>query len=138
MKTVIDRKLYDTDTARLVKHADFTDADGNVCQQALYRRRDGAFFLLMSGSLSKGSAVIGLEEKPELHIVPLSYDRALIWMTYEASAEEYRAVFTEPPDPSNGSMTVWLPVASAAKLRLAANRRKTTVQALIDEWIESL
>ncbi len=138
MKTVIDRKLYDPDTARLVKRADFTDADGRVCQQALYRRRDGAFFLLLSGSLSKGSAVIGMIEKPEPHIVPLTYDRAMIWMTYEATDAEFRAAFSESPDPSCGSMTVWLPAASAAKLRLTANRRKTTVQALIDEWIDSL
>lgn len=138
MKTVIDGKVYDTDTARLVKQADFTVADGTRGQQALYCRRDGSFFLMLSGARSKGTAVIGLPEIREPHIVPLSYDSAMLWMTFEATAEEYSAVFPGAPDPSNASMTVWLSAESAAKLRQAANGRKTSVQALIDEWIDSL
>ena len=80
MKTVIDKKIYNTETATLIAEWDngMCGSDARACEEALYRTEKGQYFICGSGgaltdyvvyygSSSSGSTVMWLVSPEEAY-----------------------------------------------------------------------
>ena len=137
MKKIINKKLYDTDTAQNM------GADGNgynvndfncVCE-TLYRKRTGEYFLHgEGGARSRYASREGNMWGWGQQIIPLTYDEAQEWAEKHLTADEYAEAFGMPDegDDSKTAITITLPTAKAAALRQAAEKAGMSIGAYID------
>ena len=82
MKQVIDRKLYDTETAeQIAQHAPLTDrGDFHYLTETLYKLSDGEYFLHgEGGAATKWAEKISNERTPGEEIQRLTDEEALDW-----------------------------------------------------------
>jgi len=137
MKKIINKKLYDTETAQNI------GADGNgynandfncVCE-TLYRKRTGEYFLHgEGGARSRYASREGNMWGWGQQIIPLTYDEAQEWAEKHLTADEYAEAFGMPDegDESKTAITITLPTAKAAALRQAAEKTGMSIGAYID------
>jgi len=137
MKKIINKKLYDTETAQNI------GADGNgynandfncVCE-TLYRKRTGEYFLHgEGGARSRYASREGNMWGWGQQIIPLTYDEAQEWAEKHLTADEYAEAFGMPDegDDSKTAITITLPTAKAAALRQAAEKAGMSIGAYID------
>lgn len=127
MKKIIKGKLYDTDTAKKVGYwsngrgyRDFT-----FCEESLYRKRTGEFFLYGSGGPSSRysqrvdqNCWSGGED-----IIPMSAPAARDWAEEHLDADDYAAIFGMPDEGTDEKETlcVQLPADLMARLRAGAS-----------------
>lgn len=99
MKQIINNKKYDTETAKLVGEWSNNRSyrDFSYCEEQLYRKRTGEFFLYgKGGPMSKyatpcdNNAWVGGQD-----ITPLSEDGARKWAEEHLDADEYEEIFGE-------------------------------------------
>lgn len=97
MKKIINRKKYDTDTAKCLLSWDNNHTGFSYCHEELYRKKTGEFFLYgHGGPMSKytkscgDNSWSGAEE-----IIPLSEAEARKWAEEHGDADEYEAIFGE-------------------------------------------
>lgn len=102
MKKIINGKMYNTETAREISYWSnnhFT-SDFNYCEETLYRKKTGEFFILgEGGGMSKYAKMYdtnswGWGEE----IIPMSAGEAKKWLEQKGGAEEYISVFGEPEE----------------------------------------
>lgn len=102
MKTIIDGKKYNTETAQEIKHyrSNYSTTDFNWYEETLYRKKTGEFFLAGEGnaaskySRSCGSnSYCGGED-----IIPLPLDEAKLWVEAHCDVETYETLFGECPE----------------------------------------
>lgn len=140
MKKIINGKLYDTRTAKLVgdysrRYGDFSDYD-----EELYKKRTGEFFLFGEGGPMSAYA------KPEgmnswsggSDIRPLTYEEAREWAEKKLDADDYAEIFGEPSegddaDSDKRQLTLYLPESMVAKVKRIAGREGVSMSA----WIEA-
>lgn len=140
MKKIINGKVYDTEKAAFVARADhdcIKDAAGNICKQALYRKKTGEFFVhLESGTSITLHNIFQHDYRQGRGIYPLTYDQATKWAESELTAEKWEEIFGDP-DESDESVMLGLNVsaAAAAKLKQEAAKRGMTQGALLEKWI---
>lgn len=102
MKKIINGKMYSTETAKEINYwnngrgySDFT-----FCEETLYRKRTGEFFLYGSGGAgsrySKSCGDNSWEGSEE--IIPYTEEKARKWMEEKAEVEDYIKVFGEPEE----------------------------------------
>lgn len=124
LKKIINRKLYNTGTARKVGCWDnsITDRLYRVTE-TLYQKQRGEFFLHGEGgpgskyakSTGEGSWADG--EK----IIPLSYDAAQAWAEEHLDADTYQAVFGQIEDDARTvRMLISMPASVAERVRREA------------------
>lgn len=96
MKKIIDRKLYDTDTAKEIASYSYGYyGDFSYIDETLYRKKTGEFFLYGSGgpmtkySEQRSSNEWGSGEA----IIPLDIDEAKEWLEQYGSADAYIDAF---------------------------------------------
>ena len=140
MKKIINNRLYDTSTARLVGSYD-VDLTDNMAyiEESLYCKRNMEYFLHGEGGLktryarSAGPNTWTWGEK----IIPLSYDAAKEWAQEHMDADAYMKEFGPvSEDGSRVSICISLPGPAAEKAKRLAAVRGVTVSALIAGLIE--
>lgn len=143
MKKIIRNKVYDTDTAQLIKQADhpnITSGEGS-CKQSLYRKKTGDYFLFVDGARTDVFDNLVLENNAhdrERHIYPLTYEQARAWAESEMSADEWLAIFEPVEDDSLCALNLTLSASAVSKFRLAAQRQQISQRELMERLIETL
>ena len=99
MKQIINGKLYNTETAREVAYHSNgrSTRDFSYCEETLYRKRTGEYFLLGSGGpMSKYALRIDSNCcGGDTRIVPISLRDARKWGEENMDADDYIAEFGE-------------------------------------------
>jgi len=140
MKKIINRKLYDTDTAQEIGAwgNGYYGNDFNSMSETLYRKRTGEYFLHGSGGprtqyATREGNMWGWGEQ----ITPLSFDEARDWAEEHLTADEYAEAFGMPDegDDSKTVLTITLPATKAATIRQAAEKAGMSLSAYIDSII---
>lgn len=140
MKKIINGKVYDTTTAeRLVGWSNNrSTSDFGYCEESLYRKRTGEFFLYGEGgpmskySESQGNGDWGYGKS----ITPLTYEAAQKWAEEHLSAEGYEAIFGEVvEDGSRITVTLSLSASTVARAKQAAAQKGLGLSAYIEGLI---
>lgn len=143
MKKIIRNKVYDTDTAQLIKQADhpnITNGEGS-CKQSLYRKKTGDYFLAVSGARTDVFHNLALENNVhdcERHIYPLTYEQARSWAEEEMIADEWLEIFEPVEDDSLCALNLTLSASAVSKFRLAAQRQQISQRELMERLISTL
>jgi len=102
MKKVINGRLYDTETAKLIGLVETNGYSVNdfqyVCEE-LYRKKGGEYFLYgEGGGLSRYGIWHGNSGGPGEKIMPLSYKEAVKWAETNLTGDEFIEIFGEPDE----------------------------------------
>ena len=97
MKKIINRKLYDTNTAEFIANYCYgCGGDLYFLNASLYRKKTGEFFLGgEGGARTKYGDTDGDSYFGSWDIIPLTEDEARDWIEEHCSADEYIEVFGE-------------------------------------------
>lgn len=139
MKKIINGKVYDTDTAKMVGSWDNRHPanDFAYCSEELYRKKTGEFFLHgEGGALSRYASHSGDNSGWGEEIIPLTYNAAQEWAEKHLDGDGYCAIFGEP-DANSEDVTLGIRVsaAAAAKLKREASMQGITQAALLERLI---
>ena len=98
MKSIINRKKYDTETATEIQTITYGQGkrDFKHFEETLYRKKTGEFFLAGEGGpMSKYSHFYSLENMwgSGSRIIPLTLDEAKDWVSENCSADDYEELF---------------------------------------------
>ena len=141
MKKIIDGKVYDTKTAKMVgewSNFCYTN-DFNYCSEDLYLKKTGEFFLRgQGGAMSKYSQSTGNNScgYGEL-IIPLTYAAAQEWAEKKLDGEEYEAIFGTNEDEEVVIVVISLTRSSHEKIKRMSERQEKVVSAIIEQFIIS-
>lgn len=141
MKKIINGKVYNTETAQEVGSwsNNLSYRDFNHCEEALYRKKTGEYFLhgvggprspyaerVDNNSWSGGSA-----------IRPLTFEEARKWAEEKFSAGEYESIFGEvSEDETDCLISAIIKASNRERLRRAVEQSGKTIGAILDELIE--
>lgn len=140
MKKIINGKVYDTCTARLVAEHDSGHAanDFHWFREELYVKKTGEFFLFGKGHAASPyahSCPSGGYDPGE-KIVPLTFEEAQSWAEKHLDAEEYCKIFGEPDeDAEDVALNLIISAAASAKLKKAAAQNGISLRAQLERWI---
>lgn len=140
MKKIINGKVYNTCTARLVAEHDSGHAvnDFHWFHEELYVKKTGEFFMFGEGHAASPyaySCPSGGYDHGE-KIVPLTFEEAQSWAEKHLDPEEYCKIFGEPDeDAEDEKLTVRLSAAAAAKLARESSKNGISKQAQLERWI---
>ena len=99
MKKIIKGKRYDTDTAKLCGSwdNDLGVRDFGYCEESLYRKRSGEFFLFGSGGpMSRYARRAGQNEwTGGEEIIPVDPEKARTWAEEHLEADDFEKIFGE-------------------------------------------
>ena len=130
MKKIINGKMYDTETAKAIKNATSGEPRSfDWCQETLYRKRTGEYFLA-----GKGGARTRYAERVDRStwsggegIVPLTYGEAKEWAEMAMTAEEYETEFGQVTEGELVHLHISLPADIADRIRKAAAQEGISV-----------
>ena len=140
MKKYINSKVYNTDTATLVGEWSNGSRDFNWCEELLYRKKTGEYF--MHG---KGGPMSRYAEQIEQNswgnseaLTPLSYENARKWAEEHLTTDEYDAEFGAPAeDDTTTVLTISLPADVVATARQDAAKREIVLSQYIAQLIKT-
>ena len=127
MKKVIEGKLYNTDTAKLIGEWSNDESGLNYLMESLYLTKSGAYFLHGEGgpntrySVSIGNSSWSGGEK----IQPMSPLSAREWAEKYLTVSEYEKAFGEPEEASDGKVILNISVSAEFKTMLVKMREDT-------------
>lgn len=141
MKKIIAGKVYDTDTAtKLGVWWSSNDVRSfSHCEETLYRKRTGEYFLYgYGGPMTKYARAEGQNSwTGGDRIMPMSYDEARTWAEEHLETGEYEAAFGEvTEDESEYALYVKLPMPVADKLRRIASQQGKALRDVLVEMIQ--
>lgn len=129
MKKVIEGKLYNTDTAKLLGAWSNEARSFNYVKEELYRTKAGAYFLYGEGGAMTQYAVSTSDNNwtggEQIH--PMSPSAARKWAEGNLSADEYIAQFGEPSEAEEGKRVINLSLSNATIRKLELIREETGV-----------
>ena len=138
MKKVINGKMYNTDSARLIGSWDNRDyGNFGYCEESLYQKKTGEFFIYgEGGARSKyarkcGSNTWGGGED----ITPQTFEQARQWAEEYLTADEYEAAFGEVSEDDSRVQVCYSLAASTAEL---IRRRASELGISAGEYIDRL
>ncbi len=141
MKKIINGKLYDTATANCVGTWCNTgnDSDFTYCQESLYRKRTGEYFLYgYGGPYSKYAYVHGDDRGYNEVIMPLKYEAAQKWAEEKLDGDQYIAIFGEiDEDDTHRTMTISISVSAIDRAKRNASRANLSLSAYIEQLISA-
>lgn len=139
MKKIINNKVYDTETAKMLGRMDngcgYNDLNW-VCE-SLFRKKTGEFFLLGEGGARTryASSVGDNSWSSGSAIIPIGEERAREWAEHYLKADEYENIFGKvSEDGTTQLVTIDLPNEIVEAMNLEAERLKMSVP----EYIEFL
>ena len=141
MKKIIDGKLYNTQTAKLLGEDSYSHpGDLAHWSEELYQKRTGEFFLYgWGGPMSRYAQTTGQNEwSSGEQIQPLTAENARQWAEQHLGADEYESIFGEiAEDDSKKNVTLSIAQDAIELLaRMAAETGKTRSE-LVEEMIRS-
>lgn len=102
MKKVINGKMYNTDTAKNLGEwwNGVPRNDFNCCEETLYRKKTGEFFLYGEGGANtKYSKSAGQNSRSGgSEIIPLTESEAKKWVEDRLDADAYISIWGEPEE----------------------------------------
>ena len=129
MKKVIEGKLYNTDTAKLIGEwsNNLGGRDLNFLSESLYLTKSGAYFLYGEGGPNtKYSVSVGNNSwSGGEQIQPMSPLSAREWAEKNLTAEEYSKAFGEPEEASDSKVVLNISVSAKFKAMLVKTREDT-------------
>ena len=141
MKKVIKGKVYDTDTAEKVGEWDNGKWDDRlyICEEALYRKRTGEFFLYGYGgpgskyAVSAGNSSWSGGEK----IIPLTYEAAQEWAEEHLDGDKYEAIFGEVVEDDTKTMiSLYLTNTKVEQYKRNAAKEGLSLTAYLQSMLE--
>lgn len=138
MKKIIRGKKYDTDTAELVgEYQHSYPGQFEYCQEELYRKRTGEYFLYGTGGpMSKYRVDVGTNEwSGGEEITPLDLNDAKDWVEKNCDADKYEELFGVVEDDGEKVVTtisLSKPVAQMLENQAIEHRVSKS------KWIEKL
>lgn len=139
MKKYINRKLYDTGSAKKCGEYEPNPyrSDFSWYCETLYQKKTGEFFLHGDGNAaSKYSKSCGLNEWRGTEIIrPLTYEEAQEWAEKHLDGDEYAEIFGDPEENAEKTtLNLYVRKDTAERLKQAAAKAGKTVS----EYIEGL
>lgn len=140
MKKIIKNKVYDTETAEKVGEWDNGQRDNRLyrCEEELYRKRTGEFFLYGSGgpgskyAVSLGDSNWSSGEK----IIPLSYQAAQQWAEEHLDGDGYETIFGEVvEDDSKVMLAIYVQSSKAEQYKRAAAQAGMSLTAYLESLL---
>ena len=102
MRKIINGKMYNTKSAKEIYYWNNGGSyhDFDFCEETLFRKRTGEFFLYGSGGASsKYNRSCGLNSwEGSEEIIPYTEEKARKWMETHADVEDYIKLFGEPEE----------------------------------------
>ena len=137
MKKVINGKMYNTETAKLIGSASNGGnwRDFNHYEESMYLKKTGEFFIAGEGGpMTKYSVQIEQNSwSGGSAITPLTYTEAREWAEENLTADEYEAIFGKvEEDDSKQIVTLYLRKDLIESLRRQAQEAGTGLSALIE------
>lgn len=136
MKKIINGKLYDTETAKLIGRSYHGEGprDFRHYSEELYRKRTGEYFLYGEGGpMSRYAESCGQNSwSGGEKLIPLDYKSATEWAEENMDADDYQAEFG--PVSEEGErvvLSISLDAALADRIRKEAKEKGMSVSALI-------
>ena len=143
MKKYINGRKYDTETAQEVgswsNHLGYRDF--SHCEETLYRKKTGEFFLHGEGGpMTKyAEPANGNMRGSGETIRPMTFDEARQWAEEKLSAEEYEQIFGEiADDDTDVLISAVVKTSSRDRLRRAVEKTGKTAGQILDELIEAM
>lgn len=141
MKKVIDGKLYNTETAKLLGEDSYSHpGDLAYWSEELYQKRTGEYFLYgWGGPMSRYAQTTGQNEwSGGEQIQPLNVNKARQWAEKHLSADEFESIFGEIAEDDNKKNVTFSIAQDAIELlaRMAAETGKTRSE-LVEEMIRN-
>ena len=141
MKKIINGKLYNTQTAKLLGEDSYSHPGDLACwSEELYQKRTGEFFLYGEGGpMSRYAQTNGQNEwSAGEQIQPMTTENARQWAEKHLSADEYDSIFGEiAEDDSKKNVTLSIAHYAIELLaRMAAETGKTRSE-LVEEMIRN-
>ena len=100
MKKIINGKMYNTETAKLLCEACGRRGSASWWKEQLYRKKTGEYFLFGEGGPGSRWAVpldINSWNEGE-DVIPMTEEEARAWAEKNADVEEYCEIFGEPEE----------------------------------------
>lgn len=144
MKCVIDRKKYDTETAKLVGSWSngLSSSDFDYCCEKLYLKTTGEFFLYGEGGpMSRYAVSCGQNEwSGGAQIIPLEPEKAQAWAEEHLTADEFEEIFgaVSEGDADKRTVTYSLPGSAINKIRSKSLETGLTFSEVVAKAIEAL
>lgn len=122
MKKVIEGRVYNTETAKLLGSGDngYPRNDFHFWEEDLYRTKSGAYFLHGAGGPASRYAVTTGQNSWSggEKIIPLAPEQAREWAEEMLGADEYTELFGEPDEASDEREALNVSVPAHIKFRL--------------------
>ena len=144
MKKIINGKLYDTETAKCVGtwSNNRSRRDFSSCEEELYRKRTGEFFLYGEGGpMTKYAKSCGDNSwSGGEEIIPLTAAKAREWAEEHLDADDYAEIFGMPDEGTGEkeTMCVQLPADLMAKLRAGASEAGVSLTAHVESVLRKI
>lgn len=143
MKKIIEGKLYNTDTAKLIGTFPngLNRSDFGFFEESLYRNRAGKYFIYgYGGANSKYGVWHGNTGGSGEKIRAYTAEDAQEWAEEHLDADVYSTEFGEPEEASEDKVIMSISVLSDTKTKLETLKRETgkSLSSLIDEAVNKL
>lgn len=142
MKKIINNRVYDTDTAKFMGYWNNGQPanDFSYCEEQLYRKRTGEFFLLGKGGAASGYAErCGNMWQAGEAIRPLTYEEARQWAERRLDADDYIAIFGDPGEGEDQQAgPVWIDGVTRKKLRQIKDKTGMQMMEIIAKAVDGL
>ena len=139
MKKIINGKRYDTDTAKEIGCASYSNPrDFNYWCETLYRKNTGEFFLHGEGGpRSRYAVTIGQNEwSGGEKLIPLSIEAAQKWAEENLSADDYEKLFgIVEEDPSKRTVSFSLTERTIELITRMASKSGCTKSEVIENLV---
>lgn len=139
MKQILNGKVYNTETAKCVGEwfNGLSERDFSYCEESLYRKRNGEYFLYgYGGPMTKYAVSVGSNEwKGVEKIIPLEWEDARKWAEEHLEAGEYEAEFGEVEE-DDSRVQVHYSISAFADSKAKRDAQKQGVS--LSAYIESL
>lgn len=141
MKKIINNRVYDTDTAKLIwmRKYDGSPRDFEYFEEGLYLKRNGEYFLggWGNGLSHYGKAVRHNEWQPGERITPLPYERARKWAEENMEADDYMKEFSVSEDDEElVALSVQVPEWMNNRIDVLRSQLGKSKQAIVTEALE--
>ena len=141
LKKIIKGKMYDTQTAKeLGNWANGGNwRDFSHCEETLYQKRTGEFFLLGEGGpMTKYAVSQGCNSwSGGTEIIPLTWETAREWAEEHLDADEYESIFGEvSEDESRTVVTISLAVSTLEKAKREAAKQGISLSSYVESLLQ--
>ena len=138
MKKIINGKRYDTSKAKEIGYwsNNLSNHDFNHCDEWLYKKRTGEYFLYGEGGpMTRYAERVGDMWGGGSEITPLSYEDARQWAEEHLDADEYEAEF-EVIEDDKIVTSISLRPSTFQKLKAMSSEQNKPVGEIIDALIK--